>query len=167
VSKNSDFSMADVEQILRIVDQLANVDVEFQSGDIKLSISKHSPDTRQTQNRSEPVAAAIKTVRQERVEPAAVKQTSATKQKRTELPNGTVAIRSSMLGRFFASPSPNDPAFVKSGQRIAVGDTVALIEVMKLFNTLVSDVSGTVIDIRTENGEMVEFDQILFVVQPD
>ncbi len=79
------------------------------------------------------------------------------------LPDGHV-VRSPMVGTFYASPNPEAPPFVKVGQSIKVGDTLGIIEAMKMFNPIESDVSGTVVAILVENGQPVEFDEPMFVI---
>ncbi|MBP6750834.1 MAG: acetyl-CoA carboxylase biotin carboxyl carrier protein [Xanthomonadaceae bacterium] len=81
----------------------------------------------------------------------------------SELPDGHV-VRSPMVGTFYASPGPDKPAFVKIGQAVKQGETLAIIEAMKMFNPIEADVSGTVLAIQCESGQPVEFDQPLFVI---
>lgn len=80
-----------------------------------------------------------------------------------DLPEGHV-VRAPMVGTFYASPAPDKPAFVSIGQTVKAGDTLGIIEAMKMFNPIEADVSGTVLAIRCESGEPVEFDQPLFVI---
>ena len=80
-----------------------------------------------------------------------------------DLPDGFV-VRSPMVGTFYASPSPDKPAFVSVGQAIKAGETLGIIEAMKMFNPIEADVSGTVLKVLTESGQPVEFDQPLFVI---
>ena len=80
-----------------------------------------------------------------------------------ELPPGQVA-KSPMVGTFYASPSPDKPAFVSVGQAVKAGETLGIIEAMKMFNPIEADASGTVLAILCENGQPVEFDQPLFVI---
>ena len=80
-----------------------------------------------------------------------------------DLPDGHV-VRAPMVGTFYASPAPDKPAFVSVGQAVKVGDTLGIIEAMKMFNPIEADASGTVLAIRCESGEPVEFDQPLFVI---
>ena len=80
-----------------------------------------------------------------------------------ELPAGHV-VRAPMVGTFYASPSPDKPAFVAVGQAVKAGDTLGIIEAMKMFNPIEADVSGTVLAIQCESGQPVEFDQPLFVI---
>jgi len=80
-----------------------------------------------------------------------------------DLPDGAL-VRSPMVGTFYASPSPDKPAFVSVGQSVKAGDTLAIVEAMKMFNPIESDVSGTVLKVLVESGQPVEFDQPLFVI---
>ena len=80
-----------------------------------------------------------------------------------DLPDGHV-VRSPMVGSFYASPSPDKPAFVKIGQAVKQGETLGIVEAMKMFNPIEADVSGTVLAILCESGQPVEFDQPLFVI---
>ena len=70
-----------------------------------------------------------------------------------------------MVGTFYASSSPEAEPFVSMGQKVGVGDTLCIIEAMKMFNQIESDVAGTVVAILAENGQPVEFDQPLFVIR--
>lgn len=79
------------------------------------------------------------------------------------LPDGHVQ-RAPMVGTFYSSASPDKPAFVNVGQTVKAGETLAIIEAMKMFNPIEAEVSGTVVAILGENGSPVEFDQPLFVI---
>ena len=83
--------------------------------------------------------------------------------KPSDLPEGHV-VRSPMVGTFYASPSPDKPAFVSVGQTVKAGETLGIIEAMKMFNPIEADVSGTVLAALGESGQPVEFDQPLFVI---
>ncbi|MBS3895937.1 acetyl-CoA carboxylase biotin carboxyl carrier protein [Silanimonas sp.] len=80
-----------------------------------------------------------------------------------ELPDGHT-IRSPMVGTFYASPNPDAPAFVKVGQVVKAGDTLGIIEAMKMFNPIEADVSGTVRAILVKSGQPIEFDEPMFVI---
>jgi len=73
-------------------------------------------------------------------------------------------LRSPMVGTFYRSPSPGSKAFVDVGQQVAVGDTLCIIEAMKILNQIESDKSGTVKKIMVENGEPVEYNEPLFII---
>ena len=80
------------------------------------------------------------------------------------VPEGQL-VRAPMVGTFYASSSPEAEPFVSMGQKVAVGDTLCIIEAMKMFNQIESDFSGTVVAMLAENGQPVEFDQPLFVIR--
>jgi acetyl-CoA carboxylase biotin carboxyl carrier protein len=80
-----------------------------------------------------------------------------------DLPAGHV-VRAPMVGTFYTSPGPDKPAFVSIGQAVKAGETLGIIEAMKMFNPIEADVSGTVLAIQCESGQPVEFDQPLFVI---
>ncbi len=81
----------------------------------------------------------------------------------SDLPDGHVA-RSPMVGTYYASAAPDKPAFVTIGKAVKQGDTLGIVEAMKMFNPIEADVSGTVLAILVETGQPVEFDQPLFVI---
>lgn len=80
-----------------------------------------------------------------------------------DLPDGHI-MRAPMVGTFYASPAPDKPPFVTVGQAVKAGDTLGIIEAMKMFNPIEAEVSGTVLAIQCESGQPVEFDQPLFVI---
>ncbi len=79
------------------------------------------------------------------------------------LPPGHV-VRAPMVGTFYTSASPGAASFVKVGQAVKAGDTIGIIEAMKMFNQIEADVAGNVVAILAENGQPVEFDEPLFVI---
>lgn len=80
-------------------------------------------------------------------------------------PEGPV-IKAPTVGTFYSSPSPDDPAFVKTGSKVSPDTTVCLIEAMKVFNPIEAEVSGTITEILVQDGDAVEFGQPLFRYQP-
>lgn len=75
-------------------------------------------------------------------------------------------IKSPMVGTFYRAPAPGEPPFVQPGDRITSGQTVCIIEAMKLMNELEAEISGEVVEILVENAQPVEFDQVLMRVRP-
>ncbi len=80
-----------------------------------------------------------------------------------ELPAGHV-LRSPMVGTYYASSSPEAPPYVKVGQTVKVGDTLGIIEAMKMFNQIEADAAGTIVAVLATSGQPVEFDEPLFVI---
>jgi len=75
-------------------------------------------------------------------------------------------VSSPMVGTFYAAPAPDAPPYVKVGQKVAVGDTLCIIEAMKLMNELEAEVAGTVAEIVVQNADPVEYGQVLFRIDP-
>ncbi|UZQ54497.1 acetyl-CoA carboxylase biotin carboxyl carrier protein [Trichothermofontia sichuanensis B231] len=78
-----------------------------------------------------------------------------------------VDITSPMVGTFYRAPAPDEPPYVEVGDHVRVGQTVCILEAMKLMNELESEVSGTIVEILIENADPVEFGQVLMRVKPD
>ena len=75
-------------------------------------------------------------------------------------------VKSPMIGTFYRSSNPESPAFVSVGDKIEKGQAVCIVEAMKLFNEIESEVSGTIVKVMVENATPVEYDQVLFLVDP-
>ena len=99
-------------------------------------------------------------------EGGAEKESEADKESDKKTGNQNLEIRSPMIGTFYESPNPDSPAFVKVGDKVKQGQTVCIIEAMKLFNEIESEISGTIVEVLVENSSPVEYDQPLFLVEP-
>lgn len=95
--------------------------------------------------------------------PAAAPKTDATAGEDT---SKYVEIKSPMIGTFYRSPNPDTDAFVSVGDTVSAGNTVCIIEAMKLFNEIESEVSGKIVKVLVDNAQPVEYDQPLFLVDP-
>lgn len=98
-------------------------------------------------------------------QPAATESTTESESGAEGLPDGEI-VRSPMVGTFYDAPNPDSEPFVKEGQKVSKGETLCLVEAMKMFNQIESEYSGTVAAILVESGQPVEFDQPLFVIRP-
>lgn len=74
-------------------------------------------------------------------------------------------IRSPMVGTMYTSPTPEAPPFVTVGQSVKVGDTLCIVEAMKMFNEIEADRAGKIVEILVNNGSPVEYDQVLFIIE--
>jgi acetyl-CoA carboxylase biotin carboxyl carrier protein len=87
-----------------------------------------------------------------------------------ERPSGPASnlleITSPMVGTFFRAPAPDAPPYVEPGRRVSPGDTICIIEAMKLMNELEAEISGTIVEVCVDNAQPVEFGQVLFRVDP-
>ncbi len=97
--------------------------------------------------------------------PAAAPAKAAQPAVAADIAGGTV-IRAPMVGTFYRRPAPDQPAFVEVGTKVKAGDALCLIEVMKLYTTIETTTAGTVRQIAVEDGQLVEFNQPLFTIQP-
>ena len=86
--------------------------------------------------------------------------------KQAIVPEGMVAIRAPMIGTFYRAPAPHLPPFVEVGANVKAEDTVCLVEVMKLFNTIKAGTAGKVVQIVAQNAATVERDQVLMIIEP-
>ncbi len=80
--------------------------------------------------------------------------------------NGYLEIKSPMIGTFYRSANPDSEPFVSVGDKISVGQTVCIVEAMKLFNEIESEIAGTIIKVLVDNSSPVEYDQPLFLIDP-
>jgi acetyl-CoA carboxylase biotin carboxyl carrier protein len=108
-----------------------------------------------------PVAAPVALVEQP---PAAAVAAPPVDDGEDQVPEGELVL-APMVGTFYGSSSPEAQPFVSMGQTVGVGDTLCIIEAMKMFNQIEADISGTVVAILAENGQPVEYDQPLFVIR--
>lgn len=75
-------------------------------------------------------------------------------------------VKSPIVGTFYRSPAPEAPAFVQVGGTVQKGSVLCIVEAMKLMNEIESDVAGKIVEIKVENGQPVEYDQVLFLIEP-
>jgi acetyl-CoA carboxylase biotin carboxyl carrier protein len=153
----------DLRKIKKLIDLLEEsnlAEIEIKEGEESVRLARIPQGTMPMQVQQAPVAHAAPMPMHSPTEAATGSQA---KPAAEQLPDGEV-VRSPMVGTFYASPAPDKPAFVTVGQAVKAGDTLGIIEAMKMFNPIEADVSGTVLKILTESGQPVEFDQPLFVI---
>jgi acetyl-CoA carboxylase biotin carboxyl carrier protein len=83
-----------------------------------------------------------------------------------EVPEGTVAVRAPLVGTFYSAPSPGAEPFVRVGDEVESGQTLGIVEAMKLMNPIVADSAGVVAEVRAGDAESVEYDQVLLLLRP-
>ena len=148
----------DLRKIKKLIDLLEEsnlTEIEIKEGEESVRLSRASTGT-VIQQQSMPMAAIAA--------PAPVASvTAADIPAAPQLPAGTT-VHSPMVGTFYASPNPDSPAFVSIGQTVKVGDTLAIIEAMKMFNPIEAEFAGTLTAVLATSGQPVEFDEPLFVI---
>jgi acetyl-CoA carboxylase biotin carboxyl carrier protein len=146
-----------VKKLIELLDESGIAEIEITEGDDSVRISRYSSNV---------VGAAVAHAPQP-APPAAAPAAAATAGASiapAEPEEDGYAVTAPMVGTFYAAPSPGSPSFVQVGDRINEGDTLCIIEAMKMMNQIEADVSGTVKSIRVQNGDPVEYGQILFVI---
>jgi acetyl-CoA carboxylase biotin carboxyl carrier protein len=156
----------DVANILKIIDESDYDEVRLEFGDLKLHVQKHGALT--DGGASLPMRIEARTPAAAAPAPAAPvpPAASAARAAPTAIPPGMVAVRAPMLGTFYRASAPGESPFVEVGDKVSATDTVCLVEVMKLFNSVKAGVAGTVVSILADNATMVEFDQALVIIDP-
>jgi len=137
-------------------------EVNIETQEFKISVKKNSPvisTVAETPVAAAPMAQFIETA-------AASAFVPVTPQSSEEESNNYIEIKSPMIGTFYTTPSPDAETFVEVGDSVKVGQTVCIVEAMKLFNEIESEYSGKIVKILVENASPVEFDQPLFLIDP-
>lgn len=141
-----------IKTLIDLVQQSGIAELEITEGEEKVRISRTGVSGAVT---TQPIAATNIVVPSETVAQATTGQVE---------PQGHT-LKSPMVGTFYRSPSPGSPAFVDIGQSVSKGQTLCIIEAMKLLNEIESDASGVVMAILVENGQPVEYGQPLFIIE--
>jgi len=153
----------DHSQLRELIALLGDSDIQelkLEGDDFRLELRRNLPASQpQVVMQAAPAAMAP-------VAPAAAAAPSAAPPAAPAVRGDLVEITAPMVATFYRAPSPGDPPFVELGARINVGQTVCILEAMKLMNELECEVSGEVVEILVENGTPVEFGQVLMRVKP-
>src|SRR5262245_8216739 len=159
----------DVLEILKLFEQSKFDFLQLEHGERKITVSKGgyvptaNAGTRAATSSSSSSAAAVATAAQ--TAPSAPQPEA--KPAPSSIPAGLVAVTAPMVGKFYSAPAPSDPPYVEVGSKVAVGATVGLIEVMKVFASIKAETAGVVERILVSSGEFVEFGQPLFLLRPN
>lgn len=164
-TKFSDLTHEDIDRILEIVNRVDDIDLQIQVDGLGLRVRKGNVGAPVALPAVSAPAAAEAPAPAPSPAPAAqpaVAAAAAPAAARQDL----LSITAPMIGRFYAKPSPNDPAFVALGCQVGPDDSVCILEVMKLFNTVKAGVAGEIVEILVQEGDMVEEGDVLFRVKP-
>lgn len=166
---SSELTHDDVRRILKTIDEAKHLEeFELAYGGFRLHVRRHRAPESSPPAPSAPIEPPAGVAPTPVAQPAPVPPTGEVAPKAEERPvrAGMVALRAPMLGTFYRAPSPEEPPFVEIGQKVNADDTVCLIEVMKLFNSIKAGVDGTVAEIRAQNAALVEYNEVLIVIDP-
>lgn len=156
-----------IKKLIELIEESSVTEIEIQEGEEFIRLSRQSGAHIVAPHQQSFIAAnsiTAQTAHQVGHTPAADAHLSPAKAHGDEHAPGH-RIRSPMVGTYYATPSPDAPPFVTVGQRIKAGDTLCIIEAMKMFNEIEADRAGTIVEILVSNGEPVEYDQPLFIIQ--
>ena len=148
----------DIRKIKKLIEMLETsgvAEIEIHEGDDSVRISRYSAQ-----------AAAVPTIAPIAAAPVAapVQETPAPEPESEQVISGH-AVKSPMVGTFYRSPAPTSASFVEVGQTVAEGDTLCIIEAMKILNQITADKGGKISQVLAENGTPVEYDQPLFIIE--
>jgi acetyl-CoA carboxylase biotin carboxyl carrier protein len=142
-----------VKKLIELLEESGIAEIEIHEGEEAVRISRYPQGTPVVQAAApQPVPAAAPSPA-----PAVEEETAA------EVPEGH-AVLSPMVGTFYRASAPGNPPFAEVGQRVSTGDTLCIIEAMKMFNQIEADTSGVIAAVLVENGQPVEYGQPLFII---
>ena len=157
--------LKEIQNLIKFVAKSGATEVKLEMDDVKITIRTGS-DSETTIVQQVPIAAHMPQTIATPVVPQAGSEPVAAPDASTEDDSKYITVKSPIIGTFYRKPSPDKPLFVEVGQTIAEGDVLCIIEAMKLFNEIESEVSGKVVKILVDDSSPVEFDQPLFLVDP-
>jgi len=143
-----------IKKLIELLEESNLTEIEIVEGEESVRLIRASQPV------AAPVAAPVALIEQPPVAAAA----APAEEDEDQIPEGEPVL-APMVGTFYGASSPEAQPFVTMGQTVGVGDTLCIIEAMKMFNQIEADISGTVVAILAENGQPVEYDQPLFVIR--
>ena len=158
--------LKEIQNLIKFVSNSGVAEVKLETGDVKITIRTtlegNSPDITYVQQA--PMQQAIQTAAP--VAPVSTPTPAAPVEAAVEDNSKYITIKSPMIGTLYRKPSPDKPMFVEVGSTINKGDVVCVVEAMKLFNEIESEISGKIVKVLVDDSSPVEFDQPLFLVDP-
>lgn len=149
-----------VKKLIELLEDSGVGEIEITEGEDSVRISRHSPAVQTT---TSPVQMPMEaSVAQKVTSTSSV--TSAEPSAALDDNENNFEVTAPMVGTFYSASSPDSEPFVQVGDNVKTGDTLCIIEAMKMMNPIEADVSGTIKSIRIQNGEPVEFGQVMFVI---
>lgn len=160
--------LKEIQNLIKFVAKSGASEVKLEMKDIKITI-KTGSIKKETTIIQQPAVAQIPVMSSQNIIPEStlsVESQIITPEEKQEDDSKYITVKSPIIGTFYRKSSPDKPEFVKVGDTISVGDTVCVIEAMKLFNEVESEISGKIIKILVDDSSPVEFDQPLFLIDP-
>jgi acetyl-CoA carboxylase biotin carboxyl carrier protein len=156
-------NIKEIEALIKFVQKVGVSEVSIEQKDVKITIKTH-PAAQQIIHSTAPVAMPAVQIAAPSPTPAANSAPPAETKSIDE--SQYLTIKSPMIGTFYRTPSPDKPVFANIGDEIKPGKVLCIIEAMKLFNEIESEVAGRIVKVLVDNATPVEYDQPLFLVEP-
>ena len=165
----------EIQELIRIIDRSKLAEFKLKEGEFEISIRtqkyyENKGVTMYAPSYNPPPANNPAPVQNQQADPAPVSSKpapSAENAAPAAVASGLLEIKSPMVGTFYRSPSPDKPPYLQVGDTVNQGSVVCIIEAMKLFNEIESDIKGKVVKIVVDDASPVEYDQVLFLVDPN
>lgn len=152
-----------IQELIKFVSRSGVNEVSIEQEDFKITIKTNQPPTYQVQAAQQIQATSTPAIVAAPAAPAETKPAAAPSKDENA---NYITVKSPMIGTFYRSSSPDKPLFVNVGDEIKAGQIVCIIEAMKLFNEIESEISGRIVKVLVDNASPVEYDQPLFLVEP-
>ena len=155
----------EIQELIDFISKSGLDEVNIETEEFKIKVKKNSEAKQkgpEVVSTSLPAPAQSAAVTEDNGSSGQASETASSDTKK----NGYLEIKSPMIGTFYRSANPDSEPFVSVGDKISVGQTVCIVEAMKLFNEIESEVAGTVIKVLVDNSSPVEYDQPLFLIDP-
>lgn len=160
----------ELQELIEFINQTGLEEVKIETDKFKVSVKRSAENavsTQPVQQYTQQIPVQQQQVPQAQA-PATTPQAEAKKEETQPADTGNyITVKSPMIGTFYRSANPETPPFVNVGDSIKEGETICIIEAMKLFNEIESDVSGKIVKVLVENATPVEYDQPLFLIEPN
>lgn len=155
----------DIQKLLEFISKTDLGEVKIETSELKLSVKRSSSlEAPQIITTVAPAAAPAPVAA---AQPVAAPAPAAVDPVQEAAPSNLIEIKSPMIGTFYRAPSPDKPPFVEIGDDISPGKVICVLEAMKLFNEIEAEVSGKIVKVLVEDATPVEYDQPLFLVEPN
>lgn len=156
-----------IQELIKTINKSSISELSIEEGDFKITIKQEFTAAAPMAMPAMPMAAAAPVmVAAPQAAPAATPAAAPPAAAAPSAASNLVTIKSPMIGTFYRSPSPDKPTFVNVGDEIKAGQVLCIIEAMKLFNEIESEVSGKIVKVLADDQSPVEYDQPLFLVEP-
>ena len=149
-----------IKKLIELLNESGVGEIEITEGEDSVRISRESSVKKMVSQDEENIVSSREIIPRE----SSNKKIQSENNKPPQELNDNFNVLSPMVGTFYGCPSPDEPPYVKVGDSVKEGDTLCIIEAMKMMNQIEADVSGVIKSVKVQNGDPVEFDQIIFVI---